>query len=310
VKPGLDIVIVNWNAGALLAQCLGSIPTALDACFALESVTVVDNGSSDASLEGLDGLPLPLRLLRNTENLGFGRASNQGAWLGRAPYLLFLNPDTRLLAGSLALPIEHLERPENRRVGVAGIRLLDVEGKTSTSCARFPRSAAFLASAAGLDRLGGLGSLGYRMADFDHETSRDVDHVMGAYYLVRRELFARLGGFDERFFVYFEDLDLSRRVAESGSLVRFLAEARAFHAGGGTTRQVRSRRLAYYLRGKLRYAHKHLGTPGAFLVGAATLLVEPWTRSLGALLRLSPGELCATLGAYGLLLHAEPRRHA
>jgi len=241
VKPSLDVVVVNWNARDLLRAALVSLAGALDGSFELRRVVVVDNASSDGSLDGLADLSLPLEVLRNAENRGFGRACNQGARASAADYLLFLNPDTRLFADSLSVPLAFLERPENAGVAVAGIQLLGDDGRVSASCARFPRAATFLWIATGLDRIFARRGLGYRMTEWDHAESRDVDHVMGAFYLVRRRVFAELGGFDEDFFVYFEDLDLSRRVAAAGYRSLFLAEARAYHQGGGTSRRERSR---------------------------------------------------------------------
>lgn len=310
VKPSLDVVVVNWNARDLLRAALVSLAGALDGSFELRRVVVVDNASTDGSLDGLADLSLPIEVLRNAENRGFGRACNQGARASDADYLLFLNPDTRLFGDSLRVPLAFLERPESAGVAVAGIQLVGDDGRVAASCARFPRAATFLWIATGLDRLFARRGLGYRMTEWDHAESRDVDHVMGAFYLVRRRVFVELEGFDEDFFVYFEDLDLSRRVAAAGYRSRFLAEARAYHQGGGTSRRIKARRLAYFLRGKLRYAQKHHAGAAALAATAATLLVEPLCRSLGALLVRRPAELVETLGAYALLLKAEPAGEA
>ncbi len=302
MQPTLDVVIVNWNAGELLRACLASIGGALDGSFRLGRVVVVDNASTDGSAEGHEDLGLPLTVIGNAQNRGFGAACNQGAAGSTADYVLFLNPDTRLFGDSLARPLEFMEREENAGVGVSGIQLVDESGAVAKSCARFPRPATFLWIATGLDRLLPRAGLGYRMTEFDHRESRRVDHVMGAFYLVRRSVFERLGGFDEDFFMYFEDVDFSKRVAKLGLESRFLAGARAFHAGGGTSRRVKARRLAYFLRSKLLYARKHHPGWRARAAAAATLVVEPVFRCAGALLSLSPRDFASTLGAYRLLI--------
>ena len=307
MRSSLDVVVVNWNAGDDLRACLGSIPAALDASFELRRVVVVDNASSDGSLAGLDHQGLPLSVIRNAGNRGFGAACNQGARAGGAEFLLFLNPDVRLLGGSLAVPLAHLARPEAADVGVSGVQLEGEGGRVARSCARFPRAATFLWTATGLDRLLPALRLGYRMSEWDHAATRDVDHVMGAFYLVRRRAFEAVGGFDERFFVYFEDLDLSLRLARAGWRARYVADARALHRGGGTTRRIRGRALAYFLRGKLRYARKHHGRAGFLCAALSTLLVEPWCRALAALAAWRLGELRAVLAAYALLWVPEPR---
>ncbi len=306
MKPSLDIVVVNWNAGPLLRACLGSIEGALGDSFELQRVVVVDNASTDDSLAGLGALGLPLVVIANAENRGFGRACNQGARESRADYVLFLNPDTRLFEASLCEPIAHLERPENAEVGVCGVRLVDAHGRIARSCARFPTSATFAWMALGIDRLRPCARLGYRMSDWAHDATRDVDHVMGAFYLIRGPLFRDLGGFDEEYFVYFEDLDLSRRVRATGYRSRYLASASAYHLGGGTSRRIKARRLAYFLRGKLRYARKHGGGLGLAATALATFAVEPFARTLGALLAGSPSDALATLRGYAWMLRPEP----
>jgi hypothetical protein len=307
-EPQVDVVIVSWNAGPALWECVASLG---QAGVELGRVIVVDNASSDGSIDGLEACAgaagVPLTVVRNARNRGFGPACNQGARMGAAEHVLFLNPDARLEAGSLPGSLAELAEPANADVGVLGIELRDADGHLARSCARFPGALTYLWIALGLDRLGAFAHKGYRMTDWDHASTRDVDHVMGAFYLMRRAAFDAVGGFDERFFVYFEDLDLSRRVRASGRRVRYVAGPRAFHAGGGTTRAIPARRLAYFLRGKLRYARKHHG-PATFAFAALTTLVlEPLARVLGALVRGRLGEARAAVGGYALLLLGEPR---
>jgi len=139
------------------------------------------------------------------------------------------------------------------------------------------------------------------MAEWDHGQTRYVDHVIGAFYLVRRETFNALGGFDERFFVYLEDLDFSLRARQAGWFSVYLVDARAFHAGGGTSRQVKASRLFYSLRSRLLYAFKHFNALAATAVLIATLVMEPLSRSALALARRSRPALNETWAAYGML---------
>jgi len=139
------------------------------------------------------------------------------------------------------------------------------------------------------------------MAEWPHDITRDVDHVIGAFFLVRRSLFESLGRFDERFFVYLEDLDFSYRARQAGWRSVYLANAQAFHAGGGTSHQVKARRLFYSLRSRLLYAAKHFSKSGAALVFLATLLLEPLSRSAWALMRRSLPSLKETWQGYGML---------
>jgi GT2 family glycosyltransferase len=139
------------------------------------------------------------------------------------------------------------------------------------------------------------------MAEWDHAQTRQVDQVIGAFFLVRRGLFESLHGFDERFFVYFEEVDFAYRARQAGWLSVYLADAQAFHAGGGTSNQVKARRLFYSLRSRLLYAFKHFSWTGAVGVLLATLLLEPVSRTALALFRHSWAGLKETWAAYGML---------
>ncbi|QEE25643.1 glycosyltransferase family 2 protein [Rhodanobacter glycinis] len=303
-----SIVVVNWNAGKQLLECIQSIVDYNNAL--VTQVVVVDNGSSDGSMklvEGLRDTPFPLRLVYNDKNLGFGAACNRGATLAESEYVLFLNPDAKLLSGSLGGPLTFMEETANVDVGVVGVQLLDEQGKVARSCARFPTLGMFASQILAIDRLPGMGNFGLHMSEWEHDTTQTVDHVIGAFFLIRRSLFVRVGGFDERFFVYLEDLDLSLRVHQSNFRAVYLANAQAFHAGGGTSRQVKARRLFYSLRSRLYYGFKHFSALQSWILLAITLLIEPLTRSFLAVFRRSASDLFNTWCAYGMLLRDLPR---
>ena len=286
----LDIVIVNWNAGRQLQACLDSVFSGALGTLRLDRVVVVDNASSDGSAEALHG---PVSLLRNDVNLGFAAACNQGAAGSTADYLLFLNPDTVLDGDSLAGAVAFME--ENASVDVSGIRLRDANGRTQRCCARFPTPWPMVAQCLGLDRLGLAPS--HFLADWDHGDSRDVDQVMGAFLLIRRAVFQRLRGFDQRFFVYYEDVDLCRRVAYGGGRVVHNAGVSAVHIGGGTTGQIKARRQFLAARSRIQYAAKHFGWVAALPVALAGLVGEPLARlALGALRRSRPAMTEALAG--------------
>jgi GT2 family glycosyltransferase len=296
----LSIVVVNWNSGDLLRQCVESIgqSTLPDHC-RLTGLVIVDNASSDASLEGLSLSETPIRIVRNTRNRGFAAACNQGAAALPSELLLFLNPDTRLFPDSLSAPVNYLRVPENAKVGIVGIQLVDDRGQVMRSSARFPRPIHFLAQALGVDRI--IPRSGQAMRDWAHDATRSVDQVIGAFFMVRRPLFEQLGGFDERFFVYFEEVDFALRAKLAGWTSVFLAEARAFHLGGGTTQQIRARRLFYSLRSRLLYADKHFSRWQRLLLQATTWLLEPLGRALHLLLSGRHRELVDLARAYRLL---------
>src|SRR2546422_6121032 len=248
----IDIVIVNWNAGPQLAHCLESIVAAGRNGIHIRRIVVVDNGSFDDSLPTREIAGLAPIMIRNERNRGFARACNQGAANSSADYLLFLNPDTSLLNNSLAEPVAFMERGENRRIGILGIQLLDTDGRIAPTCARFPTPVRFFATMLGLDRaLPGVFPPHF-MVEWDHKQSREVDQVIGAFFLVRRSVFEDLGGFDERFFVYFEEVDLSLRARALGWPTFYLSTVQAYHHGSGRMRkQEQATRLFYSLRSRI-----------------------------------------------------------
>ncbi|CAK0772904.1 N-acetylglucosaminyl-diphospho-decaprenol L-rhamnosyltransferase [Gammaproteobacteria bacterium] len=297
-----DIIIVNWNAGLQLAALVNSI--ILHHSNLVSSVVIVDNASTDNSLARIKettDVPFLLHIIQNTENRGFSAACNQGAALASSEYLLFLNPDTRLFKNSLSAPLEFMQRPENIDVGIIGIQLIDDQNHVSRSCARFPSLSIFIAYTLGLNHLHGLQHLNLHMSNWTHDRTKRVDHVIGAFYLIRYSLFESLGGFDERFFVYLEDLDLSLRAHQSGWRSIYFSEAQAFHAGGGTSQQVQAHRLFYSLRSRLLYGFKHFTPWQAWTLLTVMLILEPISRSIYSLLRGKTQDFHNTWHAYKML---------
>lgn len=290
-ERSVDLVIVNWNSGVYLADCIQSlVPLARD----LASATIVDNASSDGSADVV-APGLPLCIIRNASNLGFAAASNIGAREGHAELILFLNPDTRLESNSIAACVPHLRDD----VWVVGARLIDANGDVQRTCSRAATGPRMIAHSFGIDRV--MPTTGYMMSEWAHDETRKVDHVIGAFYLIRRDVFERLGGFDERFFVYLEDLDLSMRVAAAGGTCLYAAGAIAHHVGGGTTQSIKATRLFYSVRSRLQFSAKHFGLLSNATVWLTSLAIEPIVRSARALSRASRTELAEVWSAYAQL---------
>jgi len=290
----VHVVIVNWNSGAQLRECLQSFAAVADDDVAAR-VTVIDNASTDGSSEGLEA-SMPLAVVRNADNRGFGAACNQGAAGSEADFLLFLNPDTRLMPGSFAEPVRYLRARENETVGIGGIQLVDADGRVARNTARAPTAWSMVGNSVGLDRLAPRLFPPHFVTEWAHDQTRTVDQVMGAFFLVRRSLFEALGGFDERFFVYYEDLDFSVRARAQGWRSVYLSTAQAFHRGQGTTEGATARRTFYFCRSRILYARKHFGALGALAVTLATLALEPLAR-----LAAAPRSAGDTLRAFAML---------
>lgn len=268
----VDIVTVNWNAQHQLGVCIASVLHHDDGI--VRRMIVVDNGSRDGSA---DLLPVWSKLVvdKTEVNLGFGRACNRGAAQGDAPFVLFLNPDTELTEPAISKALTFLQSEEGQPYAVCGIKLIDEAGHATRHCARFPNFRTLVGQATGADKLVPRLFPSLCMAEFDHLSSRPVDHVQGAFYLIRRTVFEQVGGFDEDYFVYLEDLDLSLKVRRAGFKAYYLSEANAFHRGGGTSGQVKGIARFYSIEARLLYARKHFGGAARRAHASLTYLVEP-----------------------------------
>lgn len=301
MTASLAIVIVNWNAGSALRECLESIAAADRDGLTLEQIVLVDNASDDDSLANCRGIDLPLKVIRNSQNAGFSRACNQGARITSANYLLFLNSDVRLSPRALAEAVAFLERRDAGGIGICGIRLTSPDGGPSTCAARLPRPGNLVAHSLALHLLSSRLFPPRFLSPAELTESRAVEQIMGAFFLVRRQVFEALGGFDERFFLYYEEVDFSARARNAGWTSYYLADVTATHVGGGCSRRVPAFRLFHSLNSRLAYAHKHFSALGCALVTAAALLAEPVARLVRACLLRSGGEVRHTLQAYSLL---------
>ena len=200
-----------------------------------------------------------------------------------------------------------MEDPAHSSTGILGVQLRGDDGRVTRSCARFPKPHHLVFRAMGLDRIvPGLVPRHF-MTEWDHGTNCIVDQVPGAFYLVRRSLFDQLAGFDDRFFVYYEDLDFALRAKRVGARCEYLADVFAYHTGQGTSSKVVEQRLVYSSVSKIQYSFKHFGAFWGCLVLAATLTCEPFARTIWAVGRGQWAELRSTLRASPQLWARGPR---
>ena len=262
----LSFIIVNWNGGETLKRCLASI--ALHAPSLECDVMVVDNASTDGSVEWLRSAEsrellngIELKLVENSENLGFGRANNQAFRSSRSPLLFLLNSDAELTAGSCDRLIETLQ--SDPRIGACGPRLLNPDGSLQISVWRNPPTAwASLLSGLRLARLLPRRIRGeLLLAEYwDHDRRRDVSMLGGAAILVRREVIDEVGGFDERFHMYAEDSEWCLRIKRAGWRVVFEPEATVIHQGahGSLRRWTGVEKLRVQTEAYLKFLHLSL----------------------------------------------------
>lgn len=272
--PTLDIVIVNWNTGTYLRDCLRSVADSERTRFELGKIVVVDNASTDDSLDAVDSSSLPLQIHRNDVNRGFGAACNQGARECSSDFLLLLNPDTRVFPDTIDTTVGFMLEPANAGVGICGGRMVNDDGSDEFSCWRFPTFWIWAAKITGLAHAFPRWIQLQRMTNDEVGGNGVVDQVIGAFNLIRRPVFDALGGFDERFFVYLEDVDLAFRARRLGYTSYFLADVPIYHAGRVSSEQVRGKRLFYLLRSRTEYARKHWPRWQAAVLAALILGVE------------------------------------
>jgi N-acetylglucosaminyl-diphospho-decaprenol L-rhamnosyltransferase len=298
VTASVHVVIVNWNTGDYLRRCLASIAGADLDGLEITRVTVIDNNSSDDSLDDLDGLDLPLELVRKSHNSGFAAACNEGAAGSTADYLLFLNPDTELFPDTLSVTTRFMESARAGDVGICGTLVVDEHQAPTISCARFPTLRIMFGKMTGLHHVAPSLFPTHHLDVAELDKSRAVDQVIGAFYLVRRGLFELLGGFDTRFFLYFEEVDFAMRARRHGFRSHFLREARVQHAENVSSRNVPAARLYHSLRSRSLFAYKHWSRGRAHALVLLTLTVELTSRLARAALSRDWSQMTETLRAY------------
>jgi len=278
------VVLVTFESAADLPGCLASLPLAAGG-HELE-IVVVDNASTDESVSL--ARQLDVKVLENHANLGYSRAVNLGAASTGAPWILVANPDTRLEAGSLARLVACGEA--DPQVGCVGPRLRNPDGTDYPTGRRFPSLL-----------MGTLHALlapfwpdnpatrRYHLTELDRTRPVEVDWVSGACMLVRRSAFEAAGGFDQSYFMYFEDMDLCLRLARVGWRVVFEPRAAVQHVVGGSTRSAPYRKVFNHHRSALRfYCRRYARDPRILLAplvaatlaarGAVSLALARWNR--------------------------------
>ena len=225
--PLVSIILVNYNSVGFIISCLRSIQQCLHGL--AHEVIVVDNHSQDNSWNLLRKEFPGLILIGNPSNLGFARAVNQGFPMARGKYILILNPDITLLSGSVEKALNYLE--EHPEVALLLPKLLNQDGTLQFSCRTFPNFPAFLYRRTPLGKLFPNHKIirEHLMMDWEHDEAREVDWGMGACMFLRREDLKDKNIFDERFFLYFEDIDLCFRLKNKGRKVIYYPEVVMVH---------------------------------------------------------------------------------
>jgi GT2 family glycosyltransferase len=266
-QPDLSVLIVNYNGGQMLLDCVDSLYR--DPLSQISQVLIVDNASSDDSV-GRAAAAHPVEVLLRDQNDGFGAANNAGLARCSGRYTLIMNPDTWLADGCIERLVAFMD--EHPRSGLAGPRLIGPDGRIQRSIRNYPTVLGEVFQAAFLHRL--FPSLATRFAnviqaDKEYENPRRVDWVSGAVMLGRTQALRSVGGFDEAFFLYAEEIDLCRQLTDGGWEVWYCPRTTVAHVGGAYA--VDPMLALESQKSMLMYFRKHHGR--AKMLGFALVIV-------------------------------------
>ncbi len=257
----VSVVVVNWNTRQLLRDCLDSIRANSDG-YAVE-IVVVDNHSSDDSVEMVRRDYPDVVLIANNSNTGFARANNQGVRAAAGRYVLLLNSDAMLTPGALRSLVALAD--SNPKIGMVGARLVNADGSFQASYTRVPTLVQEALILSGLGRL--LRGRYYPSYGPEEDGGpRPAGYVEGACMLSPRSAYLEVGGLDEGYFMYAEDVDLCYTLAKHGWLVVYQPAARVIHLGSASSKNRKPQREADLYRSRVRFFRKHYGGAQAALL--------------------------------------------
>jgi GT2 family glycosyltransferase len=242
----VSVIIVNWNTRSILRDCLSSV---FKQTQGIEfEVIVIDNGSSDSSVQMVETEFSQVNIIANTENRGFAAANNQGMAVAKGRYVLLLNSDTVILDDVIKKTV--LFADTHREVAVVGCRVLNADRTLQQTCFMFPSVLNMLLATTCLYKLFPRNRFfgRERMTWWNRDSVSEVDVATGCFMLVRRQAIEKIGLMDERFFVYGEETDWCYRFKKSGWKIMFTPDGQIIHYGGQTTKQM-ARKFRLQLHG-------------------------------------------------------------
>ncbi len=270
MKPRVSVVIVSYRSRGPLEECLDSLRQCAERI--LLEVVVVDNASGDGTVEWLSHHYPEVRAIGNADNVGFTRGVNQGLAASEGNLLFVLNPDCRVSVDALERLIAALEHHPD--AAAVAPMLLEEDGTPARSCGRFPTLWSLMCDHLNFAQMFPRSALfgAYKYGGRDLATLGHVDWASGAALLIPRAVYERLGGLDERIFMYMEEVDWCFRAAGLGLHVRFVPDARIIHLGQQSSRQVPGKTYLYNLQSRVYYFRKHHGAASAVVAKGILIL--------------------------------------
>ncbi|MEE9440218.1 MAG: glycosyltransferase family 2 protein [Saprospiraceae bacterium] len=257
INPHISIVIVNYNVRHFIKRCIESIykSKTLDL---LIDIHVVDNASIDGSVDMIKSEFPKVRLISNTENVGFSTANNQAIKLCKSKYILILNPDTVVQEDTLQICYEYMDN--HLKVGALGVKMIDGSGAFLPESKRsLPTIWNSISKLSGLSNIFPNSSLfnGYALGHLDKDKQHKIEVLCGAFMFVRQSIIEKVGMFDERFFMYAEDIDWSKRIIEKGHEVHYIPETTIIHFKGESTKKASLGYVKTFYSAMALYVEKH-----------------------------------------------------
>ena len=274
--PGVSVVIVNWNTRDMVLRLLASLSTGVEESVQELELIVVDNDSNDGSVEAIRREFPAVKLVAQTENRGFAGGVNPGVRVATQPLVLLLNSDASTSRSSIEQAARYMaECPE---AGILGPQILSPQGTPQSSAWRDPSLKWMALSAVGLSKLKPLNFERYHEKTFTK--AAEVDCVSGCAMMIRRDLLDELGGFDEDYFMYFEETDFCLRARRRGTRVHHGPIGEFVHEEGGTSKTARLRTFLDFRRSQILFHRKH--------GGIAAAIVARGLLAVASALRLAP----------------------
>jgi GT2 family glycosyltransferase len=264
----LSVIIISYNTRQMTLDCLRSLYEDLGDLPA--EVFVVDNASTDDSVAAVREAYTSARVIANANNVGFGAANNQAMRLATGELIMLLNSDAFPKPGAIKALIEYLR--QHPAVGVVGPKLLNADGSTQQSCFRFPSPGQCWRENFWISALSGDHAVLGDYRHWPHDRERNVEWIVGACMLLRKQVYEATGGFDERFFMYSEETDWQRRIRDTGWEIAFYPQAVVTHFGGASGAHDRVKVSRYFFDSLDRYELKHHGVIGLISLRVAMVL--------------------------------------
>ncbi len=251
----ISVVIISFNGLDFIEDCVSSVIDSLKGI--TYEVIVIDNASSDGTVQILQSQFPGVRLIQNEINYGFARAVNQGLAIAGGEYILILNQDTRIVDQAIVKLAERMRQDDT--IGTIGPKFIGFDGKLQKCGRAFPEYRDLLWEFTGLSRLFPKSRVfsRWKMGWFDHLTEMEIDQPMGAALMVSRQAVKKVGDFDEGFGMFFNDVDFCRRIMENGYRKLYYPDAVIMHYVGGSTEKMKPKMVLESHRAMYRYFKKY-----------------------------------------------------